>query len=341
MKKLLNILTAVLLMAASTSCEHKDLCYNHPEHAHKYHIRVVADYRYDWEELYQGTDWQASWPADYTPYDDLRPGKPSGLRVVNSNAEGNSNTHNIQPDGGTVTLYEGLNDILFYNNDTEYILFSRIGSGSGATTRATTRSRTRSTYMGSKYANEGEETMTPPDALFANYYEGYRAEKVVEPTVVEVTLQPLVFTYKVRYEFAEGLEYVSMARGALTGMARSVLMNTGETSEEAATLLYDCEKTDFGARAFVNSFGVPAFPNDHYPSRAEGKHALNLEVMLKNGNMLSFDFDVTDQVKAQPHGGVIVVKDIVVKAEEGTQASGGFDVSVSDWGPYQDITLPL
>ena len=124
-------------------------------------------------------------------------------------------------------------------------------------------------------------------------------------------------------------------------MARSVNINTGETSTEAATLLYDCEMAPWGSRAFVTSFGLPAFPNASYPSRAKIKHALNLEVMLKNGTMLSFDFDVTDQIEAQPHGGVIVVKDIVVKPESGTQASGGFDVDVKDWGPYEDIYLPL
>lgn len=162
-----------------------------------------------------------------------------------------------------------------------------------------------------------------------------------EPAEVRVTLQPLVFTYKIRYEFKEGVEHVSLARGALSGLARSVNINTGETSAERATLLYDGEVTPWGARAFVSSFGLPAFPNTNYPSRAEVKHALNLEVMLKNGTMLSFDFDVTDQIEAQPHGGVIVVKDIVVKPESGTQASGGFDVDVNDWGPYEDIYLPL
>jgi hypothetical protein len=345
MKKLFLILAGIMFLAVTTSCEHKDLCYNHPEHAHKYHIKVVADYRLDWEECYGGPDWEANWPENYLDYNSLRPGKPSGLRVVNNDVKGNSNTHNIAANGGVVTLYEGVNDLLFYNNDTEYILFSRINDMSGAstraTTRATTRTRTRATYMGSKYANEGEETMTPPDALFANYYEGYIAEKVIDPSVVEVTLQPLVFTYKIRYEFAEGLEYVSLIRGALSGMARSVTLDTGETSAEAATLLFDGEVTDFGGRAKVTSFGVPAFPNANYPSRAEAKHALNLEVLLKNGNMLSFDYDVTDQVLAQPHGGVIVIKGIEVKVEQGVTNSGGFDVSVSDWGPYEDIVLPL
>ena len=57
--------------------------------------------------------------------------------------------------------------------------------------------------------------------------------------------------------------------------------------------------------------------------------------------MVNFDFDVTDQVNAQPHGGVIVVKGIVIKEEDGVQGSGAFDVEVNDWGEYEDITLPL
>ena len=210
-----------------------------------------------------------------------------------------------------------------------------------ATTRATTRVRTRASYTGNSYADDDEPTLTPPDMLYANYYDSYIAEKVVDPTDVEVTLQPLVFTYKVRYEFKEGLKYVSMARGALSGMASSVLLVTGETSADAATLLYDCEVTDFGVRALVTSFGVPGFPHPNYPTRETGKHSLNLEILMKNSKTITFEFDVTDQVKAQPHGGVIVVKDIVITEEDGKQGSGGFDVVVDDWGDYEDIILPL
>ena len=331
----------LILLLATTACEHKDLCEYHRDHAFRYHIKVLPAYRYVWEEGNKyDFEWEDNWPDHYIHYDSLRPCKPEGLRVVNYNKRGNNNIHNISADGGVVTLYEGLNDILFYNNDTEYIVFSR--SENSASTRATTRTRTRATYNGSKYGNEGEATMTPPDILYANYYTDFEIEKVLDPHEVEVTMHPLVFTYKVRYEFAEGLEYVSMARGALTGMARSVLINTGETSLEGATLLYDCEVADYGVRALVNSFGVPGYPNENYPSRnEEPRHALNLELMLRNGGMVTFDFDVTDQVQAQPHGGVIVVKDIVVKPETGTHGSGAFDVEVNDWGEYEDIPLPL
>lgn len=337
MKRLIFIFS--LLAVLVSSCQHKDLCLHHREHAFKYHVNIIADYRQDWEENHGFNDWELTWPDHYMPYEDIRPKKPSGLRVVNSNSDGESNIHNISPDGGVVTLYEGVNDILFYNNDTEYIVFSR--SDHGATTRATTRTRTRATFKSSQYAHENEETMTPPDMLYANYYEGYFAEKQLEPDDMEITLQPLVFTYKIRYEFESGLQYVAIARGALSGMAISVLMNTGETSEVSSTLLYDCELKDYGVGALVNSFGVPAFPNMNYPTKTEAKHALTLELLLKNGKMLTLDYDVTDQVQSQPHGGVIVVSGIVIKQEDGSQGSGAFDVDVKDWGDYEDIYLPL
>ena len=332
-------LVVLMLAGGITACEHKNLCINHSEHAHRYHVNIIADYRYDWEECMGGINWQEEWPEHYIPYDDLRPDDPSGLRVVNYNKEGGYNIHNIKAEGGVIMLYEGLNDLLFYNNDTEYIIFSR--TGNGVTTRATTRTRTRATYLGSEYANEGEPTMSAPDMLYANFFENYLAEKVIEPADIEVTLQPLVFTYKVRYEFKSGLKYVAMARGALSGMAKEVLLNTGETSEEPATILYDCDVTDYGVRALVNSFGAPAFPHPNYPTRTENKHALNLEVVLRNGKMVTFDFDVTDQVKSQPHGGVIVVRDIEIDEEVAVEGSGAFDVEVDDWGPYEDVELPL
>lgn len=338
MKRYLTLF-GILFAVVFTACEHKDLCLNHRDHAHKYHIKVVADYRYDWEECLGGTDWKTSWPENYLPYDDLRPGTPSGIRVVNFNESGNYNLHNISSTGGVINLYEGKNNLLFYNNDTEYIVFSSFDNM--ATTRATTRVRTRTYSEGNEPTDEDEPTLTPPDMLYANYYDGYVAEKVVDPTEVHVTLQPLVFTYKVRYEFKAGLQYVSMARGSLSGMAASVLLVSGETSEDAATLLYDCEMTDFGARALVNSFGVPAFPHPNYPTREGGKNILVLEVLLRNNTRHTFTLDVTDQVKKQPHGGVIVFKDIEITEEEGKQGSGGFDVSVDDWNDYVEIDLPL
>lgn len=126
-------------------------------------------------------------------------------------------------------------------------------------------------------------------------------------------------------------------------MAEKVYLNDGRTGSETATILFDCSQTDFGADVCMKCFGVPNYPGDHY-TRADGTPAyytLNLEVRLNNGKVLNYEFDVTDQVNAQPRGGVITVDGIEVDDEDGMAGSGGFDVTVDGWGDYMDIPLPL
>ena len=234
----------------------------------------------------------------------------------------------------------GEHSLLLYNNDTEYIVFDDMNSFASA--KATTRTRTRASYAGNPYMeNTVENTVNAPDMLYGNYMENYTAERKIEADELPVTMHPLVFTYLVRYEFSHGLEYVALARGALAGMAGAVWLNSGRTSEEAATILYDCSVEDFGTQACVQSFGIPDYPNEHYTTRTERRYGLNLEVRLKNGKVKSFDFDVTDQVAVQPQGGVIVVSGIEISDVEGTEGGSGFDVTVKDWGEYEDIELPL
>lgn len=340
MRRILIILALAAL--ALPSCIHKELCYHHNEHAHKYHVLIDAEYRYEWEEhvIADYTNWKEEWPQNYVDYDGLRPGKPAGLRVVNYPTSGGNKISNIGPDGGVVYFSEGHHDILFYNNDTEYIVMA--ATEKFATTRATTRTRTRASYSGNPFdtKDESEVTVNPPDMLYGNYYVGYEAKKLKEPELLEVTMHPLVFTYKIRFEFERGLEYAALARGTLAGMAMSVNMSTGETSDDKATILYDCEITDYGVRALVNSFGVPGYPNGNY-TKAGDVYAVNLEVRMTNGQFKSFDFDVTDQVSKQPHGGVIVIKGLVIEREEGMTGTGAFDVTVDDWGEYEDIEIPL
>lgn len=345
MKKMHCILGGISLMATLAACEHKELCFDHDPHAPKTDVRIEAVYEQEWEYAYKGeTDWPAypTWTEDFgMAYDDLRPGIPEGLRVQVYNADGSNDIVNIAPHGELVYMRPGEHSILFYNNDTEYIVFDDMQSFASA--KATTRTRTRSSYQGSPYtkADTRELTVAPPDMLYGSYVESYTAERTTGTVEMKVTLHPLVFTYLVRYEFSHGAEYVALARGALAGMAESVWLNSGSTTATPATVLFDCTMEEFGAQALVNSFGVPDFPNEHYTTRADQSYGLNLEVRLKNGKMKSFDFDVTDQVAAQPQGGVIVVRGIEISDEEGTEGGSGFDVDVDDWGDYEDIELPL
>ncbi|MBQ2978476.1 MAG: DUF5119 domain-containing protein [Bacteroidaceae bacterium] len=340
MKRILGMLAGTL-MTLFVSCEHKELCYDHDPHALKYHINVKASYEQEWQHTYgDATDWKTQWPEELTmSYDDLRPGIPEGLRILSFNEVGKQEIKNMPASGGILSLSEGSHSLLFYNNDTEYIVFDDIESF--VTARATTRSRTRSSYMGNSYSQTmSEKTVNAPDMLYGNYLDNYTPEKVVVAPDMDITMHPLVFTYVIKYEFKYGLQYVALARGALAGMAEAVHLNSGKTSNEIVTILYDCTIEEYGAQAVVNSFGIPDYPNENY-TRSENKYALNLEVKLKNGIIKNFEFDVTDQVAKQPHGGVIIVSGIEISDDDGKKGGSAFDVDVNDWGEYEDIDIPL
>lgn len=100
--------------------------------------------------------------------------------------------------------------------------------------------------------------------LYGEWIERYEAKPTEEPvTLPGAKLQPLVYTYLIRYEFAQGLEHVALARGALSGMAESVYLQDGRTSGETATILFEGELKEFGVEVRVASFGAPATRRAH------------------------------------------------------------------------------
>lgn len=328
----------LLLLPVLGSCR-KDLCYNHDEHSPSVKINLTAEWELEWERTYD-FDWQELWMEHWGyGYDDFRPVAAQGIRVIAYHADGTRSEHNLAAEGGRLPLDEGTHDVLLYNNDTERIVFDQLSASAAAT--ATTRSMTRASLM---ELHEGERTVSQPDQLYGCYDEEYVAERTLEPVEYPVVMRPLTYTYYIRYEFAGGLQYVALARGALAGMAESVYLNDGHTGDAAATVLFDGTLTDWGAEAQVQSFGVPNYPGHHY-TRADGsaaRYTLNLEVRLHNGKLLSYAFDVTDQINGQPRGGVITVEGIEVSDEDGNSGSeGGFDVTVDGWGEWIDIPLPL
>lgn len=310
------------------SCEHKELCYIHDQHALKREILLQPEWRQYWEVRHDHIDWQSQWP-EWVPvtYNSLLPGIPEGLRVITVSDTGLRQSLNLPAEGGIVPMGEGYHSLLCYNNDTEYIVFDDLSSS------ASTRSRSRGSYMGNSYSKgDTEHTVNAPDILYGAFLPEISVNKSQQPQPLEVVLSPLVYTYVVRYEFSCGGRYVALARGALAGMAAAVNISTGRTSEDAVTILYDCSVNSEGCVAYVNSFGIPG-------GDEERTFALNLEIMLYNGKVKTFEFDVTQQVAAQPQGGIIVVDGIEISDAEGLEGGSGFKVDVDGWGDYEDVEL--
>lgn len=324
----------ILCLLLCTGCR-KDLCYDHDQHGTSVKVDAQFSWEQEWERPYDH-NWKQEWKSEWKgSYDELRPEVAGGVRLVTYQEAARFGEGNIPATGGRLPLPEGMASLLFYNNDTEYIVFNDLTAV--ATASATTRTVSRGNFQ---KPHASERTMNQPDMLYGNYEENYETERTLEPVKLPVRMKPLVYTYLIRYEFKKGLQYVALARGALAGMAESVYLKDGHTGDETATILFDCTKEDYGAEVRVNTFGVPNYPGDHY-IRAERRFTLNLEVKLYNGKFKNFEFDVTDQVVGQPRGGVIVVDGIEISDKEGSEGSGAFDPTVEGWGDFIDIPLPI
>ena len=296
---------------------------------------------------------------------------PTSPRAWGGGAKGNNPTtpprKKKTPTREKKTTYTAL----LHNNDTEYIVFEGDGA---ATATATTRTRTRSPYSDN---NPAEVTVNQPDYLFSSYADEFLIEEIDEWVdgeeeriiEVDVPMHPVVFSYIIRFEFESGKEYINEARGALSGMAGTVNLSDRRTLDDVVTVLYEeAEVSDYGVEAVVRSFGLCNFdpvPTDEYPdghfytpdettagdtqarsdrpkADEQMRHILTLELALKSGQVKTFEVDVTDRMREQPRGGVLLIQGLEVTPEEGEgNQTGGFEVSVDDWGNSEDIDLPL
>lgn len=342
--KLSRILLSAFLMTAMSECLtscRDELCYNHfPS------LDISLSWEHEWERDY-GMSHAANWdPSFYGfEYESLRPGKPEWVNFIRFSADGSHSETYLSEDKGKLTIdQEEGQSLLLYNGDTEYIVIEDIASLSDARATPTTRTRGGSiSYVMAQHP--GLSTTNPPDILYSAFKENIPKMATHQVIDFPIKLQPLVFTYLIRYEFEYGLRHVRQARGALGGMALSVYLRDGHTSDDATIVLYDCQLTPYGCEAYVRSFGVPGFPDEYYgrgPDEASDRpYTLNLEILLTNGRTLEFNFDVADQLARQPKGGVITVGGIRVEDEQNVSSeSGAFDVDLSGWGNI-DVDLPV
>ena len=355
----------LLVLQVLTACTHKELYMGGTPAPSlvlqvDWHLEWNIKYLIDWDVA-----WQPEWEMDWSK---VTPDEPEGVRLVmESQADGRRQVFNLPSGGGTVTLQPGVYTALLHNNDTEYIVFE--GTDGVATATATTRTRTRSPYSDN---NPAEVTVNQPDYLFSSYAEKFLVEEIDEwvdgeeerVIVVDVPMHPVVFSYIIRFEFERGKEYINEARGALSGMAGTVNLSDRRTLDDVVTVLYEeAEVSDYGVEAVVRSFGLCNFdpvPTDEHPdghfytpgetssrsdrptANREMRHILTLELALKSGQVKTFEVDVTDRLREQPRGGVLLIRGLEITPEEGEGSqTGGFEVSVDEWGNAEDVPLPL
>lgn len=366
------VFVTICVLTAMTSCERKDLYL-----AQRGTIDVdVSVYNINLDLLW-GLEWKTQWQYlwDESLYGPIGYTEPTGVRanVYTLNEERERiryTTRNFGNEGGRVSLTTSKTyDMAFYNNDTEYILFST--DESNAYYHATTRSNARAAYTRA-YAHYNQ-----PDLLFGTFlqdlyvtedpeayeihYDNDGSPYYVYHVHADLTPYTMIYLCQVmvlnnedengkRITGCQGISMNGLSGGVdlFTRMTDSTNLVT-ITQEETRPMQTDRDLTlpdgtktvgDIMA-ARILTWGIPGIdPLANIATRtyAEPRASVHagIGLTLRNGNVYTIEEDITEQIRKRPAGGVIT---IVIDADElpdnivgeEPKPGGGFDASVENW----------
>lgn len=205
-----------------------------------------------------------------------------------------------------------------------------------------------------------------PEEVFAAYeqnffisrdpkdYDYFDAETNAYVKNAHVTLLPVTYIYltQVRLFHNNGRVYNVDGNANLSGMARGVTLNNGQSFKDQITVNYnvrfkkDCltqqgDTADIiGGRCLT--FGIPG----ENPSMIKGqsriydhaRHYMDVNVVFYNGMDSTIVFDVTEQVRRRYRGGVITVNLDMDTIPVPTRPGGsGFDATVKDFDEEEHV----
>ena len=271
----LMALTGLLCLTGFTSCEYKDLCYDHNPHAY---VRVA----FDWTQCPE---------AD-----------PQGMTVLFY--DGNMPTSEpVRYDfagrnGGTARMVPGLYQAVAYNNDTETILYRRgeaIGTLEAYTRYSSIEEGTQLTRSGMPRAAKAEDepVILEPDPLWAASSDLFQLSMSEDTTLVTLQPTPRYAEVEVVISNVPNLQYTGQFGGALSGLSPGVMMASGRLLDGRATQAFPCQVIDATTlRMRFRIFG-------HCPHADQGEqnlHLLTIYAILADGSKWYYTLDVTQQI---------------------------------------------
>lgn len=208
-----------------------------------------------------------------------------------------------------------------------------------------------------------------PEGLFAAYEQGidinrnlndfyFDEERGLWVKNINMLLEPITYIYLTQVIFHNNKGRVVAVEGNanLSGMARSVVLNSGIAGSDAIAVDYnvrfkkDCnmngESVDIAGGRLM-SFGMCNINGTRFAKTRAGvtraddglKHYMDVTMQFSNGMDSTFVFDVTDQVQTRYKGGVITVElDMDTVPIPRRKGGSGFDAVVVDYedgGTYE------
>ena len=309
MKKIFHAAAAAAVLAAATSCEHKELCYDHSDAV-------------DVEVVFVWCNAPDASPESMSLY--LFPaGGGEALRYEFTDCR-----------GGTIRVPVGSYEALCLNSDTENVTYRN------AECRETFEVTTRTADLLSGLSvlgvlsdgvprvdgTESERVILPPDMLWSDCAESVELKPTAGTPTVTLSPEMSICRYTVEIRNAANLKYVSGISGSLSSMAESLYPGVGcdATCKTGATIPFDAavsaDKSTVTGELFA--FGCPS---------ARKTHTLTVYAVLSDESKWYYTYDVTDQIHSAPDRRDVHIVLDGLPLPKPIVNGGGFQPDVDDW----------
>ena len=329
-RKLLAAAGTGALFLLLSSCDHKELCFDHP---HGGEVQVV----FDWT--------------------DAPDASPESMRVWLFPEDGNSSSEMYEfsgNTGGIINIPPGRYKAICLNSDTEFILYRNTESFETFEVYTPNGTQGRRSSLLSTRADDGERIALSPDRLYTGHLDEVTIRETTEGQTVTLCPQLSVCRYRISIKNVANLNYVATdgVSGAISGMAGGFLVGQGRGTTERVTVPFQIVSDGTSElMADFLTFGGAILTAEE---EAEGKtvtHELRIDVTLTDGTTTTTTFDVTKQVNSGSGDGSdtttgggdlnVEVKDLPVpKPQPKPDSGGGFQPTVDDWRDV-DVDIPM
>lgn len=305
---------AILIL---TSCEYKDLCYDH-NHEENYNLSLQLELKLELD-----VDVEVS-VETHTKIE-----KPDYMKVMFYNPQtGTLNDNDIVgADGGHIYQAPGIYNMLVYSFGTEWTQIR--GEGSINTLEAFTSdiTATKASVLRA-FTRAGEEVpqgpiIYTPDHLLVAHEAIEIPPFTEEERIITLTAnaKTIVETYGFQLTNIKGIEYISSIEAFITNQARSSFFGRGEKSTEPATIYFPIEvnPSEGYIHTSFNTFG-----------KLPGESRSFLHIMITNtsGEEVQISVDITDQFEKEDRE-IIIDEEIDIPEPE--DRGGGIAPTVDPW----------
>jgi len=313
MKKMNHILRTIVVFTILllTSCEHKDLCY---DHSHTSKIQVV----FDWRNAPGAT--------------------PETMRLYLFPVDGGISQAYEFTDyrGGYINVPAGRYKVLCVNSDTESVLYRNADLFDSLEAYAPDGIlNVGASSVPPAEGTSGQRIAKSPDRLYSDRLDEIAIELSKDNQTVTLYPELSVCRYRVTITNVSNLKYLSPdgISGALTGMSGGILVGRNELTSDPVTV-------PFG----VVSDGISTLTADFLVFGQTGPgnpvHKLVIYVIMSDGSKNYYTFDVTLLVdNARDPRDVHILLD-GLPLPKPIVNGGGFHPTVDEWQNI-DVDIPM